>query len=106
MSHIDGAVVDEDAFVECTRLPRVLLVLLLAAMMLVLFTVLLLVLQAPLQALSHQLEPASRQLLSHIPRPDHTEHARLARWLVHLNTWGTLSTQGGCRWSHEALMWH
>lgn len=29
-----------------------------------------------------------------IPRPDHTEHARLARWLTHYNTWGTLSTQG------------
>jgi hypothetical protein len=29
-----------------------------------------------------------------IPRPDHTEHARLARWIAHYNTWGTLSTQG------------
>jgi hypothetical protein len=29
-----------------------------------------------------------------IPRPDHTDHARLARWLAHYNTWGTLSTQG------------
>lgn len=29
-----------------------------------------------------------------IPRPDHTEHARLARWIAHYNTWGTLSLQG------------
>jgi hypothetical protein len=28
-----------------------------------------------------------------IPRPDHTEHARLARWIAHYNTWGTLATQ-------------
>lgn len=28
-----------------------------------------------------------------IPRPDHTEHAKLARWLAHYNTWGTLATQ-------------
>lgn len=28
-----------------------------------------------------------------IPRPDHTEHAKLARWLAHCNTWGTLATQ-------------
>lgn len=32
-----------------------------------------------------------------IPRPDHSEHARLARWLVHYNSWGTLSTQGEMR---------
>lgn len=30
------------------------------------------------------------------PRPSHTEHARLARWLAHMNGWGTLSTQSGC----------
>lgn len=29
-----------------------------------------------------------------IPRPDHTEHARLARWLTHSNDWGTLATTG------------
>lgn len=28
-----------------------------------------------------------------IPRPDHTEHAKLARWLAHYNTWGTLATK-------------
>jgi len=32
-----------------------------------------------------------------IPRPDHTDHARLARWLVCYNGWGTLSTQGWCQ---------
>lgn len=27
-----------------------------------------------------------------LPRPPHTEHARLARWLVHAVDWGTVST--------------
>eukprot|EP00208_Stichococcus_sp_RCC1054_P006725 CAMPEP_0206141792 /NCGR_PEP_ID=MMETSP1473-20131121/14135_1 /ASSEMBLY_ACC=CAM_ASM_001109 /TAXON_ID=1461547 /ORGANISM="Stichococcus sp, Strain RCC1054" /LENGTH=211 /DNA_ID=CAMNT_0053536487 /DNA_START=99 /DNA_END=734 /DNA_ORIENTATION=+ len=27
-----------------------------------------------------------------LPRPDHTQHAEMARWLVHINDWGTLST--------------
>jgi hypothetical protein len=25
-------------------------------------------------------------------RPEHTDYARMARWLVHLNTWATVST--------------
>lgn len=29
-----------------------------------------------------------------IPRPGHTDHTRLARWLAHYNTWATLSTHG------------
>jgi hypothetical protein len=27
-----------------------------------------------------------------IPRPPHTEHAKLARWLAHTASWGTLSS--------------
>ena len=28
-------------------------------------------------------------------RPDHTQYAAVARWLVHRNSWGTLSTLSG-----------
>eukprot|EP00877_Chromochloris_zofingiensis_P004915 jgi/Chrzof1/14424/Cz09g02120.t1 len=61
--------------------------------MLVLICVLPLVIAARLPPLVEEIKIVQQQHVT-FPRPDPNEHAKMARWLVHANSWGTLSSLG------------